>query len=292
MAAPQKLDLGARKCSASLINLVFIDNARSSHPPPSLGPCIRQRFTFLEARGAAIITRGIYLKVGPRPISGMAADCPCVQFMRAPHRCGNWTIPVTARHTAHYLSRIIMNWFVNENTCFPPLASIYAFYRVHPPSLSIHPLSGHPSASTLPISAPQPSRQFVPSHSVSAIVSVYRVHIIAMTLRRYGDPRREKSWKLAFLFASGRTISISRRITIICGEANAWTNECVSIRWREEEGRVEFEGWSIEGWSIEFINLRAGKIWNISREIFVSRSRSWVSSEEKFNRSILPSSYL
>lgn len=51
--------------------------------------------------------------------------------MRAPHRCGNWTIPVTARHTAHYLSRIIMNWFVNENTCFPPLASIYAFYRVH-----------------------------------------------------------------------------------------------------------------------------------------------------------------
>lgn len=27
-----------------------------------------------------------------------------------------------------------MNWFVNENTCFPALASIYAFHRVHFPS--------------------------------------------------------------------------------------------------------------------------------------------------------------
>lgn len=150
--------------------------------------------------------------------------------MRAPHRCGNWTIPVTARHTAHYLSRIIMNWFVNENTCFPPLASIYAFYRVHlatpslfptPPLslsivsiLSIHPLSGHPSAAHPPPS--YLSHAFTPRDNplrpvplcppMSAIVSVYRVHIIVMTLRRYGDlrggggrrRRSEKSRKLAF----------------------------------------------------------------------------------------------
>ena len=76
--------------------------------------------------------------------------------MHAPHRRGNWTIPVTARHTAHYLSRIIMNWFVNENTCFPALASIYAFHRVHLPlvlfslsfslslSVSLMRLSFHP----------------------------------------------------------------------------------------------------------------------------------------------------
>lgn len=107
-----------------------------------------------------------------------------------------------------------MNWFVNENTCFPPLASIYAFYRVHlatpslfpitPPLslsivsiLSIHPLSGHPSAAHPPPS--YLSHAFTPRDNplrpvplcppMSAIVSVYRVHIIVMTLRRYGDLR-------------------------------------------------------------------------------------------------------
>lgn len=38
-----------------------------------------------------------------------------------------------------------MNWFVNENTCFPPLASIYAFYRVH-----LAPLSTPPFPSLFP----------------------------------------------------------------------------------------------------------------------------------------------
>lgn len=70
MAGPRpEIRSGARKCGASLINLVFIDNARHSvvHPLVSLSPhtllllpldpCIRQRFTFLEVRGAAIITR-------------------------------------------------------------------------------------------------------------------------------------------------------------------------------------------------------------------------------------------
>lgn len=106
-----------------------------------------------------------------------------------------------------------MNWFVNENTCFPPLASIYAFYRVHlatpslfptPPLslsivsiLSIHPLSGHPSAAHPPPSylshaftpRDNPLRPVPLSPPMSAIVSVYRVHIIVMTLRRYGDLR-------------------------------------------------------------------------------------------------------
>lgn len=121
-----------------------------------------------------------------------------------------------------------MNWFVNENTCFPPLASIYAFYRVHlaplstPPfpslfptlSLSrsiLHSPSFRPSlrgasSSLLPLylshafTPRHPSRQSPPSRPslvpslspMSAIVSVYRVHIIVMTLRRYGDLRRGK----------------------------------------------------------------------------------------------------
>lgn len=74
-----------------------------------------------------------------------------------------------------------MNWFVNENTCFPPLASIYAFYRVHlaplstPPfpslfptfslslvPFSIHPLSGHPSAAHPPPSSPSISHTRLP----------------------------------------------------------------------------------------------------------------------------------
>lgn len=133
---PQKLD-PARKCGVSLINLVFIDNARHRcvhsplATPPSRSVYPSAFYIFGNARRGN--NYGLDLFKGRADI-GARNRSVRAQFIRAPHRRGNWTIPVTARHTAHYLSRIIMNWFVNENTCFPALASIYAFHRVYFPS--------------------------------------------------------------------------------------------------------------------------------------------------------------
>lgn len=247
---------------------------------------IRQRFTFLEARGAAIITRGIYLKVGAAPdIRGMAADCPCVQFMRAPHRCGNWTIPVTARHTAHYLSRIIMNWFVNENTCFPPLASIYAFYRVHPPSLS--PFT-HPSFPAIP---PHP-----PILSLSPTLATIRPVPLCVCDCQCLPRTYYRLWRCGVMAirGGGRGGGKNRGNSRFClrldrNDPDFPANYDYSEGGGRERGkRKEFGERSIIGgggegglWTlveVSSLSICAGKIWNIVCE---SKLYGWVSSRKK-----------
>lgn len=103
-----------------------------------------------------------------------------------------------------------------------------------PPSLSLHSPT-LPFRSSLrihpPYLCPQPSRQFVPSLSVSAIVSVYRAHIIAYdvaALWRSGGGGEGKivETRVSVCVWTGM-IPISRRITIIRREGGE--NE-VSVR--------------------------------------------------------------
>lgn len=101
-------------------------------------------------------------------------------------------------------------------------------------SLSIHPpfLSGHPSASTHPISVPNP-RDNSSRPSLCLRLSVFTAHILSlMTLRRYGDPGggggegKIVETRVSVCVWTGM-IPISRRITIIRREGGE--NE-VSVR--------------------------------------------------------------
>lgn len=260
---PPEIRSGARKCGASLINLVFIDNARHSvvHPLPllPLDPCIRQRFTFLEVRGAAIITRrDLFKGWGAPDIGGIAEQrCPCTVYAST---TSMWKLNNSRYRKAH--SALFIpdnNELVRQREYLLSTTGFHLRVLSRAPRNPFPPLSFHSPFTLFPAIPPRrillsltrvyPSRQpspprpsLVPSPSpMSAIVSVYRVHIIVMTLRRYGDLRREtgrggrggaknRGNLRSKLFASG-PMRISERIIIIPGihVLRAWTNECVSI---------------------------------------------------------------
>lgn len=154
---------------------------RSTRLPP-LDPCIRQRFIFLEVRGAAIITRRDLFKGWAAPdIGGTIAEqrCPCTVYAsttsmwklnnsryRKAHsalfipdnnelvRQREYLLSTTGFHL-RVLSRAPRNPFSLSN--HPPSLSFYRFHSLHSPSF--RPSLRGASSPLLSLARVYPSRQ-------------------------------------------------------------------------------------------------------------------------------------
>lgn len=196
---------------------------------PSLDPCIRQRFTFLEVRGAAIITRRDLFKGWAAPdIGGTIAEqrCPCTVYAsttsmwklnnsryRKAHsalfipdnnelvRQREYLLSTTGFHL-RVLSRAPRNPFSLSN--HPPSLSFYRFHSLHSPSF--RPSLRGASSPLLSLARVYPSRQ--PSSSRPSLApdvcdcqclprTYYRDDVAALWRSAREEVRGEEERKIA-----------------------------------------------------------------------------------------------